>query len=307
MKNINKISIAIDICNGKQIDNYQNFYKIYPFSTENLAGWMPMLNFRDKTFLTVGSSSDQIINAVLLGSKEQTIIDINPFIKEYFYLKKSCLTTLSRNEYLEFLCSYNYNRATNENVFNLKTFEKIIPSLIMFDYNSYLFWSKIFNDFSGNHIKKHLFFSDDERCSPILQKMNLYLHDSDSYVKAQEEMRKLKINFIESNIYQDVNLGSFDNINISNIGQYVTNQEELLRFQTLVKKLSSTLNVDGSMLVMYLFGTITNNSYFKGQFNLIIKENLKDYISEFYTFPSVKEYVLGDSSAPDSAIIYKKK
>lgn len=299
-----KVEMAIDICNGKRIDGYQEFFKIYPFSTENLAGWMPLFDFIDKSFLTVGSSCDQVFNASLLGSKEQTVIDINPFVKEYFFLKKAGLSVLSREEYLNFFCSYNYNRAKNENVFNLKSFERIIPTIAEYNQDANMFWSKMFENFNGLDIKQNLFLSDEERCSPILQKMNPYLNNDKSYCKTQEAIKILNVDFIGSDVYQNNEWGLYNNINISNIGQYARSQEDLMKFRSLVLYLADHLTIDGMMMFMYIFGTIKND--FNNDIKKSIIELFTDTNNEVYTFPSVKEFVLGDTSSPDSAMVYRK-
>lgn len=315
MKKNEKLEIAIDMCSGKFINENHNFFKIYPFTTENLSGWMPLFDFLDKSFLTVGSSCDQVINAAYLGSKKQTVVDINPFVREYFYLKKAGLMALSRNEFLDFFCSFNYKRAKNVNIFNQESFKKIAPFLNEYDYNSYLFWCKIFSQFTGDCIKKNLFSSDEERCCPIIQKMNLYLNNDSSYLKTKETIKKLYIDFIEADIYKYNVWDNYDNINLSNIGQYANNQEELTRYIDLVRNLVEYLNIDGAMLVMYLFGTTRNNlsplndsSFVAPLYNLPVTMKLfEKYNSEFHTFPSVKEFVLGDTNSPDSAMIYRKK
>lgn len=64
---------------------------------------------------------------------------------------------LSRSEFLDFFCSFNYKRAKNTNVFNQKLFKKIASFLNKYDYDSYLFWSEIFNQYSGDCIKNTCF------------------------------------------------------------------------------------------------------------------------------------------------------
>lgn len=310
-----KLEIAINICKEGIFNEQQRFLKIYPFTTENLAGWMPSFDFSNKSFLTVGSSCDQVINAAYLGSNKQTVIDINPFIREYFYLKKAGLTALNRLEYLGFFCSFNYKRAKNIYVFNKEIFKKLIPYLKEYDYNSYLFWVNLFKLYSGEHIKKELFLSDEERCFPIVQKTNLYLNNDNSYLKTKEIIKMLDINFIESDIYKHDDWHNYDNINLSNIGQYAVNKEELLKYKDLVKNLVEHLNSNGTMLVMYFFGTTKNNlsplddpSFIAPIYNLPDTIKLFEiYNSEFLSFPSVKEFVLGDTNSPDKAMVFRKK
>lgn len=49
MSKNDKLKTAIDMCRGNYIDE-SNFLKIYPFTTENLAGYMSLFDFLDKSF-----------------------------------------------------------------------------------------------------------------------------------------------------------------------------------------------------------------------------------------------------------------
>lgn len=69
----------------------EGFDKVYPFTTENISGYMTYLNVKDKHIFTVGSSSDQAFNAILLGAKEVTIFDINQNTKKFFEEKKKII------------------------------------------------------------------------------------------------------------------------------------------------------------------------------------------------------------------------
>lgn len=69
----------------------EGFDKVYPFTTENISGYMTYLNVKDKHIFTVGSSSDQAFNSILLGAKEVTIFDINQNTKKFFEEKKKII------------------------------------------------------------------------------------------------------------------------------------------------------------------------------------------------------------------------
>lgn len=70
----------------------------YPFTTENIAGYMPNLNIKNKSVLTLGSSGDQVLNAILLGAEHITLFDINPNALQFFLYKKSVILKHSRSE-----------------------------------------------------------------------------------------------------------------------------------------------------------------------------------------------------------------
>ena len=69
----------------------ERFNSIYPFTSENIAGYMKDLDLTDKKVITVTGSTDHILNAVLQGATEITTFDINPLTKPYMDLKISAL------------------------------------------------------------------------------------------------------------------------------------------------------------------------------------------------------------------------
>ena len=101
------------------------FDYIYPFTTENISGYINEFTLENRSLLTVGSSSDQVLNAILYGCENVTLLDINPYTKFYYYLKVACILTLNKEEYLEFLRYYNYPKVfkDNKNCFNIEIFK----------------------------------------------------------------------------------------------------------------------------------------------------------------------------------------
>ena len=94
MNNKEILSLAIKRCGNDYIQEWNHFYNIYPFTTENISGYIDNFNLNGKSLLTVGSSGDQIFNAVLMGINDVTQVDINPFAKYYYYLKMYYLKIL---------------------------------------------------------------------------------------------------------------------------------------------------------------------------------------------------------------------
>ena len=74
------------------------FKKIYPFTTENIAGYFPALNMKDKSVLTVGSSLDQAFNALIFDAKDVCVFDINEEVYNYYCEKRKLILTLPREE-----------------------------------------------------------------------------------------------------------------------------------------------------------------------------------------------------------------
>ena len=98
-----KVEEAKKVMNKRNYRFRTDFSKIYPFTTENIDGYMPYFKLKDRSLLTVGSSGDQVINAIFAGCKDITVIDICPFTKEYYELKKAALLSLSREEFMRLL------------------------------------------------------------------------------------------------------------------------------------------------------------------------------------------------------------
>ena len=70
---------ASSTCDGS-FRYISEFSKIYPFTTENISGYINYFDFQNKSLLTVGSSFDQVLNAYMCGVRDITLYDINPYI-----------------------------------------------------------------------------------------------------------------------------------------------------------------------------------------------------------------------------------
>lgn len=77
------LNCAIDICEDKYIKwKYSgSFFRPYPFTTENISGYIKEFDLKNKSLLTLGSSGDQVINAALFNCRNIHVIDICPFTK----------------------------------------------------------------------------------------------------------------------------------------------------------------------------------------------------------------------------------
>ncbi len=81
------------------IKNKNDYYQeVYPFTTEMISGYLPDLALQDKSVLTVGSSSDQVLNALMLGANSITLYDINKYTEAFYKLKRDMILTTPREE-----------------------------------------------------------------------------------------------------------------------------------------------------------------------------------------------------------------
>lgn len=288
-------------------DYFKMFHLIYPFTTENIAGYISEFDLKNKSLLTVGSSGDQIINAALFGCNNITLFDINPYVKFYYYLKIACLLELNRHEFLEFLRYKDYPKVfyDNKETFNLNTYIKVFKTLSLLDYNSFLFWDSLFQEFSPKVIRTSLFNMDENRTN-VITSCNPYLSSEIAYLETREKVKKLIPEFITGDILLNSLSFSYDNIWLSNIAVWMNH--DYLR--EIMQKITMYLNPEGKLLITYLYQTTEDTEYesdWSPIYNLpITLDILREYKPQFITFPSVDSFKFNDDTIKDSVLIYKK-
>jgi hypothetical protein len=249
--NINdKINFALRVL---QVYDFNMFYKLYPFSTENLKGCFDNFDFKNKSVLTVGSSCDQIFNLLLRGASSITCFDINPLTDVNFYLKYHAIKNFSYDEFVNFYSFYvNSSWLRNKNVFNQKGFDKIFASTNL---EEMYFWKFLLSKYSGRKLRKGL-FSNDEYPFSKLSKFNDYL-SLQGFYKLKGILSSLNPSFIISdirNVSESLNR-KFDYVILSNIASYIGQMYDnsLEGFKNDVLKLSDFLLDDGLILLAYLY------------------------------------------------------
>ena len=101
------------------------FQEVYPFTTEMISGYFKDLDFQDKKVMTLGSSSDQAFNALLLGAKKITVYDINENTAKYGKLKRDVIINSKLNNVWENVL--NINMPKNYDLFPDISLRKMNP------------------------------------------------------------------------------------------------------------------------------------------------------------------------------------
>lgn len=302
------MSYAVNRCNCIKVEDGM-LQSIYSFTTENIYGYIDKFNLKDKSLLTVGSSGDQVINAILKGCKDIILLDINPYTKFYYYLKVASILSLDLDEFMGFLRYKDYPNIfeDNKNVFNIETWNKVKTVLRLIDYESYLFWDELFQTINPTKIRKRL-FSLDEYNTDIISSCNNYLKSRDLYEKTRNNVKKIRPTFINGNIFNIELKRKYDNIWLSNIGTSITKEEMPIK---MTDNLVRFLNKDGLLLICYLYETDKNTKY-KDNWSIIYNldktfELLKDYQPYLETFTGINDLKFSSNNMNDSILVYRKK
>lgn len=284
------LKLVKDVIEGK---TYVRFIYIYPFTTENIKGYMSNLDLKDKSIITVGSSADQVINSFLYGSKDITLFDINPFTKYYFELKKAGILLLEFNSFYEFF-------SNNINSFNIKTYSLLRNNLSK---ETKLFWDSLFNSYDSYFFRDKL-FSKDERALKTLVKYNPYM-DEINYNILKTTIDSLNPIFINSSLNEIKSkvVRKYDYVFLSNISSYLRlyTKENISKFINTIKDLTNILNKSGSIYLAYIYDRIKN----KIDDDILTDISFMNYIFDNkiteHTFESISY-----KNGKDAVLIYKR-
>lgn len=298
---------AMRKCEG-YIDGYEEFSKIYTFTTENVADSIKHFDLENKRLFTVGSSFDQVLNGYYFGARDITLFDINPNAKYYAYLKIASILYLSYNEFLDFFFLHGIKDYYNKNMFSKDIFLKVKDTLRLLDYESFLFFDELFNLYDSKTIREYL-FDDDERRPKVIKEFNIYLKNEENYNYLKSIIKGISFNFICGNIFIDNIDGKFDNVFLSNL----CTTRSIDELKNLIIKLDeNNLNQNGNMLFAYLWGIDFNdNDYDKNWHEIykmpITRERLNEYITKSYKIRSSEDILWNENNNRDLILVYTKK
>lgn len=289
------------------------FSKIYPFTTENIHGYLRNLKLNDKKVLTVGSSADQILNCICKDCTDITCFDYNPFVKYYFALKKAAIKSLSYNDFLQYFLYEDYPEIyqNNGDSFSFKIYQKISQYL---DSKSRLFWDYLYLECSGLTMRKRLFSSDTDNIS-ILSVANMYLKEN-KYYQLKKKIDKANVEFINCDLKEvsEHLTKKYDYVFLSNIACYADkmyDKNPIMEYRDTIMKLNNNLTENGKIYLAYLYDTKKNTKYeknwpsiydLKRTFKIFSKEDL-----EMESFLGIKGIINANLEINDSVLIYKKK
>lgn len=244
------------------------YESLYTFATEDMASYFKEFKVTN-SFLTIGASGDQVINAINSGAKIIDVYDSNRLCRHAMHLKMAAIKALS---YDEFIIYYQ--------TFSPFLFGKIANYL---PYEELIYWGTLYSMFgptntqSGDYLNKLLFTYKRLELS-LIKSINPYL-DPINYERLKSLINQTTINYIDSDLYglpRHIEGKSYDVINLSNIYEYL-NYSNDTRFKHarkyrnfIINELYPHLNPNGTIMVSYLYAWSDNvHNYF----NQLYKES----------------------------------
>ena len=194
---------------------YHDTSAIYKVSNEMISAipYCEALKNREKV-LSVIASGDQILNSILAGSTIIDGFDVSVFPKYFLQLKMAAISTLTRDEFLQFFIE----PIDYKNIFSYDFYEKIKNNL---SEDARAFWDGLFDYYEGYDIYHSTLFSSELYTTNSQLKMNPFLKE-DNYSILKSNLGKIKIRFFDGNIFKIVDSlkDGYDLINLSSIVYY---------------------------------------------------------------------------------------
>lgn len=182
-------------------EEYYNFFgeysHIYPFTTENIKGYLNEINpfiKDDDNFLVPCASTDHLLNLVGMGARNIDTFDISIFPKYYMYLKLAALKELKFDEFKQYL----FCDGKNANLFAENNYVKLRGTLENMDQSSLVFWDGLYDFAPGHKIILSKLFSDG--CGKGFRLTNNFYTDESIFNEIKERLDMINIDFYHCDI-----------------------------------------------------------------------------------------------------------
>lgn len=250
--------------------------KVYHCSNERLNAYFKDLKLKDSRVATVGSSGDQVLNAIFYGAKDITLIDANIFTKAYYEYKVAMIKNLDFKTFTHHLGRFS--------MFNWKTYSKISHDLS--NKTKQFFDELMLNQDDNGHdydegyltdslIRNNLFHTPCTDHDSVQE--NLFYNNEKDYLKLKELLIKndFELKFINAELkeFPSKLKGEFDFIFLSNIYDYVDTNV----FLKILNKLHKKIKVGGKIQYHYEFNTFNINLIAKTAYSKILQKPRIDY------------------------------
>lgn len=286
-------------------EEFSKYCSIYPFTNENINGYLKNINLNNKAVLSIAGSGDHLIELLMHNCKSIKLFDINILTKYYISLKIAAIKALDYNEFINFFIIDN-----NYDVFNEKIYSKIRKYL---SEENVIFWDALYTKYSGRKIRKSRLFFKTEESYHFLKTFISYF-DPIYYLKIKNLLNQDGYNLDIKSIFGNYNMNCLDKhynnldlIILSNIADYldeIYKDEPVIEFKNyIVNNLANMLTENGIICVAYMFWAHVNNVRAVPDIN-------KKKIREKTFTTGFEEWLISNSQLKDCTddhlLVYKK-
>lgn len=233
---------------------------VYPFTTENIGGYYPGIDFTAKSVLSVAGSGDHAINAFAVGAAAVTCFDLNYLSRHMLELKLHLLQSLDLPAYRRFFTE-------GPAAFSADTYSAVRGGLPL---APRYFWDRAYAYFqgSGAALRASPLFKDTHDARPAGDKAanalrnNPYLASPAAYEAARAACRGKRVRFIQSDVTALAEKldAAYDIILLSNLSDYAHHLFEgdcLAEYQSKIEEpLAQKLAPGGIMAFGYVYDAL---------------------------------------------------
>ena len=213
LRNNSSYSLLSQLMGVSPFTRNNHYEGLYTFGTEDMATYYQQFTATD-SFLTIGASGDQVVNAINTGAKVIDVYDSNRLCRHAVFLKLAAIQALSYEEFQEYY-----------QTFSPFLFVKIAEYL---SEEELAYWGTLYsmygpNNLNGGKVLKSLLFVYKRLENDLIRKINPYL-DPTNYEKVKSLIKSVTINYIDSDLYglpSHIQGKNYDVINLSNIYEYL--------------------------------------------------------------------------------------
>ena len=227
------------------------YESLYTSATEDMATYYKEFTTTD-SFLTIGASGEQVVNAINAGAKTIDVYDSNKLCRHALFLRLAAIQALTLEEFMQYY----------------KTFDPFLFVKIA-DYlpeEELMYWGTLYSMYGkdnlmGGHMLEKLLFTYKRLDDELIRKINPYLNP-ENFDKLKSSINSVTINYLDTDLYglpKHIEGKSYDVINLSNIYEYL-NYSNDVRFKHarkyhkfVTQELMPHLNQNGTIMVSYLY------------------------------------------------------
>lgn len=219
------LSAIIDglLSDGSSADASANIQKfgthstLYPFTTENIGGYLQSVCRPGVKVLSVASSGDHLLNAIYLGARSVTVFDLNRLALLWCELKLQAALTLSYAEFRSF-----FYRSFSEEPLSSGIYLRLRKGLSA---EAQQFFDELWSvfEFDGRKLRTSKVFRGQNDADSKALTNNPYQFSEAAFESLRAAIGKASINYVTCGVAQlseHLANSRFDAILLSNISDY---------------------------------------------------------------------------------------